>query len=128
MRILWIDDDRLYIRPIIEDIRDLGHTVDQIYHVDDGFTKAIAEGGNYQKIVLDIMLPARGDFNVPAARSGFRTGMVLLERLIAEVPGIAERLMVVSVVRDQEPQSMTSAHGVRYIFKSRVRAEDIVGG
>lgn len=127
MKILWIDDDRLLVRSLIEDIRDEGHEVNQFYDAQDGLDEFESSGSTYDRIVVDIMMPARGAFLVDASGAGLRTGIVLVEKMVGLVPNIAAKIVVVSIVRDPDAKQRIEQLGVRYLYKTRTKSIDITG-
>ena len=126
MRILWIDDDRLYIRPLIDDLIDLGHEVSQAPNIVDGYQKLRDGSQLFGLVILDIMMPARGEFQTDEANGGLRTGLVFLSKLQEEQPDLLEKILVVSIVRDADAVKKTKEFGVSYIFKSVATVERIL--
>ncbi len=126
MRVLWIDDDRLYIRPLIDDMIDLGHEVSQVSNVVDGFQRIQQDANQFELIILDIMMPARGDFQVDEANGGLRTGLVVLSKIQQQQPEILNKMLVVSIVRDADAVMKTKEFGVSYLFKSVASVERIL--
>jgi len=61
-RALVIEDDRSIARAVADQLRDEGFEVDESYDGDSGYTLGCE--GEYDVIVLDIMLPKRNGFSV----------------------------------------------------------------
>jgi len=61
-RVLVVDDDEALARAIADQLRDAGYVVDNRYDGLSGFESALH--GDYDVIVLDIMLPKRNGFSV----------------------------------------------------------------
>lgn len=62
MRILVIEDDSGVASFVGRGLRDAGFSVDTAGNGDDGYAMAAAE--SYDLVVLDLMLPGRGGFNI----------------------------------------------------------------
>lgn len=126
MKILWIDDDRLFVRPLIDDLIDAKHEVMYVHDIEDGYDIVKGRWSEFDRIFVDIMMTAITWIDVPMAEGGMRSGMYFLEKIRDELPEALKRCVVVSIVRDAEAKAHLSALGVKYIFKSRATAINIL--
>jgi len=103
MDILIIDDETRRMRAIREMLRADGYTVEQV----DSPTKALSMLQKNSRlckvIVLDIMIPADGEFDVPESDYGLRTGILLLETLRG-IPSFEIPVIVLTARRDTEEE------------------------
>lgn len=77
MRILVIEDDPHLLRSLAATLREENYAVDTAEDGDDGLFKA--QGGSYDAIVLDVMLPVRNGWQVlDALRPGCATPVLML--------------------------------------------------
>lgn len=127
MKVLWIDDDRLYVRPLAEDMEDLGCVVERVWYVDEGFDRIRQGQDAYDIILVDVMMAARGEFACEDAKAGKRTGLVLLKRIEELNPDLLSKVKVVSVVSDPQVRDFSASMGVEFHLKSMTTAEKILG-
>lgn len=79
--ILLIDDETRRMRATIEMLRNDGFQIEQIASPSKALHILSREPGICRVIVLDIMMPADGEFDVPESQFGLRTGFLLLDKL-----------------------------------------------
>src|ERR1017187_18212 len=77
-RVLVIEDDQDRARAIADLLEDEGFLVDQRYDGQSGYEAA--RGGNFDVIVLDVMLPKRNGFSVclDLRNAGVQTPLLML--------------------------------------------------
>lgn len=126
MKILWIDDDRLYVRPLADDLEDHGHSVERVFRADEGYEKISQNPDLYDLILVDVMMTAWGRFAVDEAKGGRRTGLVILRHLSEEHPELLARTKVVTVVSDPSVKKTVVDYGVSILLKSHASAESIL--
>jgi len=56
-RILWIDNDKVFLQPLILRLTAEGYTVKQVFTLVEGVKEI--ENNNYDLLILDVMLPIR---------------------------------------------------------------------
>lgn len=83
-KVLWLDNDRAYLLPYVDELLDQGFEVNVVE------TAADAErelgGGGYGYAILDVMVPTKSAeeeliYSPDATGLGYRTGVVLWSRL-----------------------------------------------
>jgi CheY-like chemotaxis protein len=126
VKIVWIDDDRLYVSPLINDLIDLGHDVRLITDIEEGYKVVLENWQSFDKIFVDIMMAARGSFEVPESEGGLRSGALFIQRLSSNAPDAIAKCTVISIVRDAGAKARMSEIGVKYIFKSRASVKNIL--
>ena len=82
-RILWIDNDRAFLLPFVEEIRDAGYEVDVAGNVSSG--SELLRTGGYALVILDVMIPTRSEdeereYSAEETDLGYRTGLVFYRR------------------------------------------------
>lgn len=127
MKVLWIDDDRLYVKPLAEDLEDYGCEVTRVWNVEDGYDAILSDAGSYDAILIDVMMSAQGRFAVEEARGGKRTGIVLLGYIHDHDPELLKKVKVVTVVSDPEVKEFAESLGADFHLKSLTSAEKILG-
>ena len=65
MRILVVEDERRLADALTQIMREQKYTVDAVYDGEDGYQ--YASGGEYDAIILDVMLPKRNGYDVVRA-------------------------------------------------------------
>lgn len=65
MRILVVEDEKRLAAALTQIMREQKYTVDTVYDGEDGYQFAL--GGEYDAIILDVMLPKRNGFDVVRA-------------------------------------------------------------
>lgn len=91
MRILIVEDEKRLSDALTQIMREQKYTVDAVYDGEDGYQYAIA--GDYDAIILDVMLPKRSGFDVVRAlrREKIATPVLLLtarDELESKVSGL----------------------------------------
>ena len=88
-RILWLDNDRIFIRPHIRRLRSEGFEVTHVHQPGEAID-LLSEGPRYDLFILDVMLPIAGERArqlIPNSMtdSGRFTGVVLYERFVTQL-------------------------------------------
>ena len=65
MRILVVEDERRLADALTQIMREQKYTVDAVYDGEDGYQYALA--GDYDAVILDVMLPKRNGYDVVRA-------------------------------------------------------------
>ncbi len=91
MRILIVEDEKRLADALMQIMREQKYAVDTVYDGEDGF--AYAKNGDYDAIVLDVMLPKRNGFDVVRAlrREKIATPVLMLtarDELESKVAGL----------------------------------------
>lgn len=79
--ILLVDDETRRMRATIEMLRSDGFSVEQIASPSEAMQRLNTNPQICKVIILDIMMPADGEFDVPESQYGLRTGFLLLDKL-----------------------------------------------
>ena len=62
MKVLLVDDDRKLCRLVQEYLKPMGYAVDAVHTGNEGLAKALT--GEYQVMILDVMMPGMDGFEV----------------------------------------------------------------
>jgi CheY-like chemotaxis protein len=80
--VLWIDNDRVFLRPHVWRLKTHGYSVDQVFTLTQGLQKL--ESGKYDLLILDVMLPANPAdedlFPEESSEEGRRLGLLFYRR------------------------------------------------
>ena len=93
--ILLIDDEVRRMRATLDMLRSDNYKVEQIARVQEAYDLLKDHPDICEIIILDIMMPADGEFDVPDADLGLRTGFLLLEKL-REIPNFKIPIIVLT--------------------------------
>lgn len=126
MRVLWVDDDRLFISPFVDDLEDHGVSVTRVFRIDEAYETILESHLDFDAIIIDIMMRVRDGFNVPKAAAGTRTGIVLLERVLGTNERLKSKLMVVTVVNEPDVLSFAEGFGIKVLPKQTATSEEII--
>ncbi len=80
--ILLIDDEVRRMRATLDMLRSDNYKVKQIARVQEAYDLLKGHPDICEIIILDIMMPADGEFDMPDADVGLRTGFRLLENSV----------------------------------------------
>ncbi|MEN6637472.1 MAG: response regulator transcription factor [Clostridiaceae bacterium] len=91
MRILVVEDERRLAAALTQIMREQKYTVDAVYDGEDGYQYALS--GEYDAIILDVMLPKRNGFDVVRAlrREKIATPVLMLtarDELESKIAGL----------------------------------------
>jgi CheY-like chemotaxis protein len=79
--ILLIDDEKRRMRATIEMLTNDGFNVKQIVSPSNALRTLRQSSVVCKVVILDIMIPPDGEFDVPESQYGLRTGFLLLDKL-----------------------------------------------
>ena len=120
MNILWIDNDREYIEPYVEDIRDFGHSVKRLYSPEAGLDHLIDNHSRYDLILIDVMMPSADPrFMEPEAQEGKRSGIILIERLLQIDPALRRKIKVINILTEARIKSKIAEYAVKFFIYRR---------
>jgi CheY-like chemotaxis protein len=116
MRILWLDNDRIFIRPLLRRLRGEGHVVDHVTTAAEALSKLAQPGPMYDVIILDVMLSVTPEdeahgLSAGATNSGRQAGLVFYRRFLAPNP-TGPRVVVLTIREDAEIREAFSAAGL----------------
>jgi CheY-like chemotaxis protein len=98
MRVLFIDDEKRRMAPVIEEFQSLHHTI-QFQDTVDGALKLIRNSAEqFDVVVMDISMASGQEFLREETDGGARTGILLYEAIRQERPG--QKIAVFTNVSD----------------------------
>jgi len=106
MRILWLDNDKVFLRSHMRRLRLEGHHVDQVAEPSEALSRLDAPGPPYDLLILDVMLPwddQSGPRSLPVAETnlGRNAGLVFYRRFLAQGT-LVPRVLVLTQREDLE--------------------------
>jgi len=122
-RILWLDNDRVFLRPVIEVMRLEGFDVIQVYSL----SEAMEELDNTGMLILDVMMPVREDeshiLNVDETQGGQATGLCFYRKYKVRLEELKVQVVVCTIRESIELRKEFEEAGLppeRFIFKSEI--------
>lgn len=117
-RILWIDDDinRFALKPYIDVFKERGYTIDGAENFDESL-KILEQKNTYGCIIIDVSMPLGSLADSREAKSGLRTGMVVLKKMM-DNPDLAEvKKVIFTIVDNAEARDYCDENDVPYLEK-----------
>jgi CheY-like chemotaxis protein len=96
--ILFVDDDKRYIKTYIEELRHCGYTVVHHDSVDKAINFINSESDEIELLILDIMMPSGSYFKDIDRENGLRTGCLLLKEIGSGIIEICSPILVLTNV------------------------------
>jgi len=126
-RILFIDEERWSIEPIIDRINsEFGDTVDYIEDGSSGLSLLLQKGDQYQCVILDIMFPLGADLDDGEEDRSVRAGLILLH-LIRRIHRIKVPIICFTIRDDDEVKTtIEKFSNATHICKVNMRAMDLL--
>jgi CheY-like chemotaxis protein len=120
-KILWIEDDYILLRPLIEQMRKADYLFD--YAKDKSEAIKLLSRSKYDLIILDIIIPEGEyvDYREPEAYVGLE-----ILKYIVNVMKLVTPVIVISVINDQKIKKEASELGVKiYLNKGSIRPSEL---
>jgi CheY-like chemotaxis protein len=113
-KILWIDNDKLFLDMAIFRLQEEGHDVTQVYTVADGLARL--SKGHYNLVILDVMMPLapEEDALLPEVETDFgkKTGLVLYKRIRGPLVESKTPVLVFTIREDPTIREELQAAGL----------------
>ncbi len=124
--ILWIDDDRRYLRQQIQNLRDENFTIDFEPKIDSGRDKLINCSENYLGCILDVMMDPGDTYKSKEHMGGLVTGL-LLAREVTKLK-LLPKIKVVILSHRHDAQSVDEIRqlGIGYFDKHEYAGTNIL--
>ena len=120
-KILWIEDDYILLKPLIEQLKRSGYIFD--YAKDKKEAIKLLNRSKYDLIILDIILP-EGEY-VDYREPELYVGLSLLEYIVKDLK-IDVPIIVISVINDQKIRSEALKLGVKtYLNKGSIKPSEL---
>jgi CheY-like chemotaxis protein len=99
--ILWLDDDRGYLKPYVEILEDYGYSVTTTANLLEA--EELLKVGGYDLLILDVMIPTRSAaaealYDPGETDTGYKTGLIFYKRT-REILNDAQTRVLVTTVR-----------------------------
>ena len=111
LKILWVDDDIPRMISLHEMMAYEGHDVTPASSAEEAIWIIEQRGGEFDVVLLDIMMPAGAAFAGQDTDGGRKTGLLLLARIRKTLPDTP--VVVASVVREQAIRDEALRLGVK---------------
>lgn len=127
-RIIWIDDEikTPILRPYIDEFEENEVDVIKIKSI-DGFLDIIKEEArnSLSAILVDIIMPPE-NYDYSETKGGLRTGLFVLEKIMAESALKGIPLVVVTNVDDDKVKSFCTENNIECIEKKNYFSDEFV--
>ncbi|MEL7258741.1 MAG: response regulator [Pseudomonadota bacterium] len=121
-KILIVDDDRLFLAPLVQDMSDLGHEIERAHSVDDGLEKL--RSNEYDALIVDNMMRP-GPFDDMATMGGKRTGIFFVQYVRLHFPDLP--IVLFSVASPSEYDHLfLMRNGIKFAQKQTSDARSLL--
>lgn len=125
--LLWVDDDiDGSLKPFLDELEDSGYKVDRARNPEEMWTQLEKHAGNFDAVIMDIMLPTGDQIKPSDAQMGVTTGLVLLEMLTAEKRFGHLPVLIFTILSNQSVQDWATRHHVQCLRKQETFPEELV--
>jgi len=127
-KVLWLDNDRAYLLPFVEELEDQGFSVSVVETAAEAEERLNAEQFDY--VIIDIMVPTKTEeeeaiYTREATNRGYRTGVVFWRRVGKQLLEQNVGVLIFTVRLDRNIREELASEGLpRQNFATKYQLSD----